>query len=50
MLDILWVIVIALAILWLFGYLSGLGTIVHVLLAIVVIVVLVRLLQGRKIF
>jgi len=49
-LDILWVIVIILVVLWLLGYSMGLGTIVHILLIIVVIVVLVRLLQGKKIF
>ena len=48
--DILWVIVIILVVLWLLGYSMGLGTIVHILLIIVVIVVLVRLLQGKKIF
>ena len=50
MLDILWVIVIVLVILWLLGYTVGLGSIVHILLVVVLIVIVVRLLQGRRIF
>ena len=48
--DILWVIVIILVVLWLLGYSMGLGSIVHILLVIVLIVIVVRLLQGKKIF
>ena len=48
--DLLWVIVIVLVVLWLLGYSIGLGSIVHLLLVVVLIVIVVRLLQGRKIF
>ena len=48
--DILWVIVIVLVILWLLGYSIGLGSLVHLLLVVVLIVIVVRLLQGRRIF
>ena len=49
--DMLTTIVVVLVILWLLGYVSigPMGGIIHVLLAIAVIVVLVRVIQGKKI-
>ena len=48
----LWTILVILLILWLLGLVSGytLGGFVHILLVIAVIVVLIRVIQGRKIF
>ena len=46
----LWTIVVILAILWLLGFtLNVAGGLIHVLLVIALIVVVVQLLQGRKI-
>jgi hypothetical protein len=47
----LWTIVVVLLILWLLGVATSytLGGFVHVLLVLAVIVVLVRIIQGRKI-
>jgi len=46
----LWTIVVILAILWLLGFTMNVaGGLIHVLLVIAVIVVVVQLLQGRKI-
>ena len=47
--DLLWTIVVILVILWLLGYGFGyLGSIIHILLVIAIIVVLVRIIQGRR--
>jgi hypothetical protein len=47
----LWTIFIILLVLWLAGLLTGytLGGVLHVLLVIAVIVVLIQVLQGRRI-
>lgn len=47
----LWTIVAILVVLWLVGMLTSttLGGVIHVLLVIAVIVIIVRLLQGRKV-
>ena len=46
----LWTIVAILLILWLLGFLTSVGGgLIHILLVIAVIVIVVRLLQGRKI-
>jgi len=47
----LWTIFIILLVLWLAGLLTGytMGGVVHVLLVIAVIVVLIQVLQGRRI-
>ena len=47
----LWTIAIILGVLWLLGMVTSytLGGFIHVLLVIAVIVVVVRLIQGRKI-
>jgi hypothetical protein len=47
----LWTIVMILLVLWLLGTVSSytVGGLVHILLVVALIVVVVRLLQGRKI-
>ena len=47
----LWTICVILLILWLLGLVSGytMGGVIHVLLVIAIIVVVVRLIQGRKV-
>lgn len=47
----LWTIVIILIALWLLGLVTSytLGGFIHVLLVIAIIVVIIRLLQGRKV-
>ena len=47
----LWTIAVILIILWLLGLVSGytMGNLIHILLVIAIIVVLVRVIQGRKI-
>ena len=46
----LWTIVVILLVLWLLGMVSGatLGGLVHILLVIAIIVILVRVIQGRR--
>ncbi len=46
----LWTIAIVLIILWLLGLVTGytMGYFIHILLVVAVIVVLVRIIQGRK--
>jgi hypothetical protein len=46
----LWTIAVVLVILWLLGLVSGytLGNFIHILLVIAIIVVLVRVIQGRR--
>ena len=47
----LWGIVVLLIVLWLLGMLTSytMGGLVHILLVIAIIVVVVRLIQGRKV-
>lgn len=47
----LWTIFVILLILWLLGLVSGytMGGVVHVLLVIAIIVLVVRLIQGRRV-
>jgi hypothetical protein len=47
----LWTIFVILLVLWLLGLVSGytLGGFIHILLVIAVVVVIVRLIQGRPI-
>jgi len=47
----LWTIALILIILWLLGLVSGytIGNFIHILLVIAIIVVVVRLIQGRRI-
>jgi hypothetical protein len=45
----LWTIVVILLILWLLGFLAlDVGALIHILLVIAIIVVLVRVIQGRR--
>ncbi|MCE5264505.1 MAG: lmo0937 family membrane protein [Deltaproteobacteria bacterium] len=46
----LWTIAVVLIILWLLGMVSGytMGSFIHILLVIAIIVVLVRVIQGRR--
>jgi hypothetical protein len=47
----LWTISVVLVILWLLGLVSGytMGNFIHILLVIAVVVVLIRVIQGRRI-
>ena len=47
----LWTICVILLILWLLGMVSGytMGGVIHALLVIAIIVVIVRLVQGRRV-
>jgi hypothetical protein len=47
----LWTIFVILLVLWLLGLVSGyvLGGFIHVLLVIAVVVLLIRLIQGRRV-
>ena len=46
----LWTIAVVLIILWLLGFVSSytMGGFIHILLVIAIVVVLVRIIQGRK--
>ena len=46
----LWTIFVILVILWLLGLVSGytIGGFIHILLVIAIVVVLIRVIQGRK--
>jgi hypothetical protein len=48
--DLLWTIAIILAILWLLGLVTSytLGGFIHILLVLAIIVVLIRVIQGRR--
>jgi hypothetical protein len=48
--KMLWTIAVILVILWLLGFMSSytMGGLVHVLLVVAIIVVVVRLIQGRR--
>ena len=48
--NMLWTIAVILIVLWLLGLVSGytMGNFIHVLLVIAIVVVLVRIIQGRK--
>ena len=47
----LWTIAVILLVLWLLGLITGytLGGLIHILLVIAVIVVIVRIIQGRRV-
>jgi hypothetical protein len=48
--DVLWTIAVVLLVLWLLGLLTSIGGgLIHILLVIALVVVVIRLLQGRKI-
>jgi len=46
----LWTIAVVLVILWMLGLVSGytMGNFIHILLVIAIVVVLVRIIQGRR--
>jgi hypothetical protein len=46
----LWTIAVVLIIMWLLGLVSGytIGNFIHILLVIAIIIVLVRVIQGRR--
>ena len=46
----LWTIIVILVILWLLGLISGytMGGVIHLLLVIAIVVVVVRVIQGRR--
>jgi hypothetical protein len=48
--DLLWTVAIILVILWLLGMVSSytLGGFVHILLVLAIIVILIRVIQGRR--
>ncbi len=48
----LWTICVVLIVLWLLGIVTSytMGGLIHILLVIAIIVVLVRIIQGRKVF
>ncbi|MCE8426520.1 MAG: lmo0937 family membrane protein [Candidatus Methanoperedens sp.] len=46
---LIWTLVAILVILWLFGFLFHLaGSLIHILLVVAIIVLLIRIIQGRK--
>jgi hypothetical protein len=47
---VLWTIFLILLVLWLLGLVSGytLGGFIHILLVIAIVVILIRLIQGRR--
>jgi hypothetical protein len=48
--DLLWTIAVVLAVLWLLGMVSSytLGGFIHILLVLAIVVVLIRVIQGRR--
>lgn len=46
----LWAIAVLLIILWILGFLSSytMGGFIHILLVVAIVVVLIRIIQGRK--
>jgi Flp pilus assembly protein TadB len=49
--DLLWTIAVILAVLWLLGMVSSytLGGFLHILLVLAIVVVLIRVIQGRRV-
>jgi hypothetical protein len=49
--DLLWTIAVILVILWLLGFVTSytLGGFIHILLVLAIVVVLIRVIQGRKV-
>ncbi|MEO8217522.1 MAG: lmo0937 family membrane protein [Acidobacteriota bacterium] len=48
--DLLWIIVVILVVLWLLGFSFHLGgALIHLLLVIAVIVIVIRLITGRRV-
>jgi hypothetical protein len=50
MVDLFWTVAIILVVLWLFGFITGIGgELIHLLLIVAVIVVLYRFFTGRNV-
>jgi hypothetical protein len=49
--DLLWTIAVILAVLWLLGMVSSytMGGFLHLLLVLAIVVVLIRVIQGRRV-
>ena len=49
--EMLWTISVVLVVLWLLGLVSGytMGNFIHILLIIAIVVVLIRVIQGRRV-
>jgi hypothetical protein len=47
--DLFWTVVIILVILWLLGFFAGLGSFIHILLVIALIIVVYRLWKGKNV-
>ena len=49
--DLLWTIAVILAVLWLLGMVSSytMGGFLHILLVLEIVVVLIRVIQGRRV-
>lgn len=49
--DLLWTLAVILVILWLLGFVTSytLGGFIHLLLLLAIVVVLIRVIQGRRI-
>jgi len=49
--DLLWTVAVILAVLWLLGMVSSytMGGFLHILLVLAVVVVLIRVIQGRRV-
>jgi hypothetical protein len=47
--DLFWTVAVILVVLWLLGFTTRIGgDLIHILLVIAVIVVLIRIIQGRR--
>ena len=49
--NMLWTIAVVLLVLWVLGFVSSytMGGFIHILLVIAIVVVLIRIIQGRKV-
>ena len=47
---LLWTVVVVLVLLWALGSANAVGGLIHLLLVIAVVVILLRLVRGRKVF
>jgi predicted ferric reductase len=47
--NLLWIIIVVLIIAWLGGFAYGVGNLIHILLVIAVILLIVRLVSGRRV-
>ena len=47
--DLFWAIVIILVILWALGFFAGLGSLIHLLLVVALVIVVYRLWKGKNV-